>query len=159
VRVPLGGHQAEHHGLAGGEKTQRLEPARGLVVIFEEGLDGELVVYSISDRLLAAGRHPTHPGVAAPEMNAGQHVRRRVADHVVFLIANILKHPSFSFYRNSRSRVYIEVGKRSGSIFWFLGSFFLDLKSLYNNKMTNFRIFKFFFIGIKRKICHTSFVV
>src|SRR3954465_2160018 len=75
----LGGHDAEHHGLALGQHAQGLEAAGALVVILHEvAVHVDLVEQDFLHRLVAAGAHEGRFIVAAAQMHRDRHVGRNV---------------------------------------------------------------------------------
>ena len=75
------GDDAEHHGLALGQQTQRLEPAGALAIVFHEiGVDADLVEQHVGDRLVAARGDEGRAEIAAAQMHGDGHVIGRVGD-------------------------------------------------------------------------------
>jgi hypothetical protein len=70
----LGGHQAQHHGLALGQVAQRLEVAGAVVVVFQEvGVEVHLGQQRLGHRLVVAGGGVRALEVAAAQVHGQQH--------------------------------------------------------------------------------------
>src|SRR6185312_8098494 len=88
----LGGHDAEHHGLALGQHAQGLEAAGALIVVLHEvAVHVDLVEQDFLHRLIAAGAHEGRFVIAAAQMHRDRHVggnvRHRGIDELAVKLA------------------------------------------------------------------------
>jgi hypothetical protein len=80
----LGGHQAQHHGLAGLEETQRAEVARAVVVVLHEvGVEVHLGEQGLGHGLVVAGGRVRALEVAAAQVHGQGHAFRLLRHHLV----------------------------------------------------------------------------